>query len=250
MHGTNNSTVVRRHALTPVIYGDLQAAYTHFNNELFGGMLPDVVIVFARKPHMLGHYAHDRYSERNGGKRPTQHSELALNPDGFVGADDRKILSTLVHEQAHVWQFFHGKASGNYHNKEWGTRMKALGLYPSNTGAPGGRETGVQMSHYIIGGGPFDESYKRLADSGWTLDIQSTAVAGKRTKKPESKAKFSCPNCGLNAWGKPGLELICLPCLEEVFDIYVVDQPHKARSPLIRLRNAIGEAALMQPAKR
>ena len=30
--------------------------------------------------------------------------------------------------------------------------------------------------------------------------------------KPPSKLKYSCPDCHANAWGKPGLDLICGAC--------------------------------------
>jgi hypothetical protein len=37
----------------------------------------------------------------------------------------------------HLWQHHHGKPSRTgYHNKEWATMMKAVGLIPSDTAAP------------------------------------------------------------------------------------------------------------------
>jgi hypothetical protein len=33
--------------------------------------------------------------------------------------------------------------------------MKRIGLHPSNTGEPGGRETGEHMSDYIVEGNPY-----------------------------------------------------------------------------------------------
>jgi hypothetical protein len=60
--------------------------------------------------------------------------------------------------------------------------MKAIGLYPSNTGAPGGRETGHQMQHYIVSGGRFAEVFAALAATGWRLDLESAERPGKRGK--------------------------------------------------------------------
>lgn len=31
-------------------------------------------------------------------------------------------------------------------------------------------------------------------------------------KKAASKTRYTCPGCGLNAWGKPGIYLICGEC--------------------------------------
>jgi hypothetical protein len=55
-----------------------------------------------------------------------------------------------------VWQHNRGTApKRGYHNKEWAAKMKTVGLYPSNSGMVGGRETGQQMTHYIIPHGVF-----------------------------------------------------------------------------------------------
>lgn len=36
-----------------------------------------------------------------------------------------------------------------------------------------------------------------------------------RNKKAASKAKYTCPTCGANAWAKPETQLICGACYEE-----------------------------------
>jgi predicted RNA-binding Zn-ribbon protein involved in translation (DUF1610 family) len=49
---------------------------------------------------------------------------------------------------------------------------------------------------------------------GLQLHWQS-APAGKQAKaKRASKTKFTCPNCGQNAWAKPDSLLICGACYE------------------------------------
>jgi predicted SprT family Zn-dependent metalloprotease len=196
-------------AITPVEYGGLQEAYDHFNKELFEGRLPDVFITYQRRAHSAGYFAPDRFSGRIGkfGKH-----ELALNPDGFISETDKEICSTLVHEQCHVWQQAHGTPSNRgYHNKEWAEKMKAIGLQPSSTGMVGGRETGQRMSHYVIAGGAFAQSYDRLAAVGWKLNLQSAHRPGEQ-KGPSSKTKFTCSSCGQNAWGKPDLAIVCEAC--------------------------------------
>jgi hypothetical protein len=121
-------------------YSGLQAAFEHLNKELFNGELPNVMIVETRRAHSYGHLAPNRFTAREGDAR---FHELSLNPDMFFGHPDKEILSTLLHEAVHVLQEVRGTAPrGNYHNKDWGAQMKIRGLYPSNTGAPGGKETG------------------------------------------------------------------------------------------------------------
>ena len=79
-----------------------------------------------------------------------------MNPVYFKGRSVEEILSTLVHEQVHVWQSAFGKPGRRrYHNHEWAQKMKKVGFHPSDTGQPGGKETGERVSHYVIAGGPF-----------------------------------------------------------------------------------------------
>jgi hypothetical protein len=196
-------------AITPIEYGGLQEAFEHFNKALFDGTLPDVFITYQRHAHSRGHFSADRFSGRVGefGKH-----ELALNPDHFLGRTDEQITSTLTHEMVHVWQHVLGKpAARGYHNKEWAAKMKAVGLQPSNTGAVGGKETGQQMSHYIIPDGAFAKTFAALAATGWRLNLQSAHRSGAKGGA-NSKTKFTCPACGQNAWGKPDLAITCKPC--------------------------------------
>jgi len=196
-------------AITPVEYSGLQEAYDHFNAELFDGKLPDVFITMQRRAHSKGYFAADRFSARTG--KFARH-ELALNPDAFVDRSDEQICSTLVHEQAHVWQQTYGKPSaGAYHNKEWATKMKTVGLQPSSTGVVGGKETGQSITHYIVPGGPFAKAHAKLAATGWKLNLQSAHRPGSNGGT-NSKTKFSCMGCGQNAWGKPDLAITCTPC--------------------------------------
>jgi hypothetical protein len=112
----------------------------------------------------------------------------------------------------HAWQKECGEPSARgYHNKEWAATMKSIGLQPSSTGAPGGKETGQQITHYIIPGGDFQLAFQKLEQTGWKLNLQSAHVPGSQ-KGPSLKTKFSCPKCAQNAWGKPDLQVTCTPC--------------------------------------
>jgi SprT-like family len=197
-------------AITPIEYGGLQEAYDHFNAELFGGSLPDVFITYQRKAHSHGYFAPDRFSGRVDDE--SGRHELALNPDSFINQTDEQVCQTLNHEMVHVWQHVEGKPSARgYHNKEWAAKMKAIGLQPSSTGMVDGKETGQRMSDYIIPNGPFTKAFAKLAAKGWKLNLQSAHRPGQKGGV-NSKTKFSCADCGQNAWGKPDLAIICEPC--------------------------------------
>jgi hypothetical protein len=142
--------------------------------------------------------------------------ELALNPDTFTGRTDEEILSTLAHEMAHVWQQTHGKPPTRcYHDKQWAAEMKEIGLQPSTTGAPGGKETGQSVTHYIVAGGPYARAYAKLKVTGFQLHWQSVPRDAQAKAKKASKTKFTCPDCGQNAWAKPDALLICGDCYGE-----------------------------------
>jgi predicted SprT family Zn-dependent metalloprotease len=195
-------------SITPAEYSGLQMAYDHFNIFLFDdGSLVDVFITYQRHAHSYGYFSADRFAGRLD---VAGRHELALNPDGFIGRTDEQICSTLVHEMVHVWQQQYGQpGSRGYHNKQWAAKMKAVGLQPSSTGMPGGKETGQRVSHYIIPGGRFARAFAALTMTEWKgLNLESAHRAdGRRNKTP-----FTCERCGQKAWGKPDLAIICEPC--------------------------------------
>jgi hypothetical protein len=201
-------------------YDSLAFAFDFYNNELWDGRLPLVMITLHRHPRAYGYYSPDRFGERVGDGKV---SEIALNPAQFAGRSDAEILSTLVHEMAHLWQFSFGNPSRRgYHNHEWANEMKRIGLMPSDTGAEGGRRVGQAVSHWIVPGGDFDVLTRRLLGIGFHLTWQSVEPMISGTPKPggttktNTRAKYTCPVCKLNAWAKPGANLVCGDCEERM----------------------------------
>ncbi len=208
-------------------YGDFQAAYDFFNRELFKGNLPQCLITLVRSRRFRGYFLTEGFVSADGEGRKTD--EIAMNPESFEGRTDKAILSTLVHEMCHLQQYHQGKPSpGGYHNAEWGAYMRAVGLRPSNTGLPDGKETGVQMTHYVIDGGAFDRTADVLLATGWAIrwrtaqDMAQAAAGGLSAFVPPgmpkltgklavakraSKTRYTCPVSGVNVWGKPGMVL-------------------------------------------
>jgi len=206
-------------ALTAAEYGTLQKAYDYFNGSLFEGSLPQVLITLQRHRGARGYFSSDRFKRRDNARKHVH--ELALNPDAFPGRSDEEILSTLVHEQVHVWQREFGHPGrGRYHNREWAAKMHSIGLMPSTTGEPGGAVTGECVTHYILDGGPFQvacrsflERYRLVCESAVGRDSGS-GLAGAEMTKTQTRTKFTCPNCGLNAWAKPDALIDCHRCSE------------------------------------
>lgn len=206
----------RAAAVTPTAaqFEAFGAMFDYFNRELFGGVLPAVILNFSRHANSLGFFAPLRWE----GAGQTRH-EISLNPSYLKARDARAVVSTLVHEMAHLWQQEHGAPGRRgYHNEEWAAKMDALGLVPSSTAAPGGARTGYRVSHYVDEGGAFARLFAAMPREfllPW-LCWEPTGADGKKKPRPASKVKYTCPGCAANAWGKPALALVCGECREDM----------------------------------
>lgn len=235
-----------RAAPTEEAYAELQQAFDHFNAVLFGAQLNQPIFTLQREKRFLGFCSKQRFVSRVNG---VMVDEIAMNPTYFAVRPIRDTLSTLVHEMCHSWQFHYGKPGRRgYHNKEWGDKMKAVGLHPSHTGRPGGKETGEKMTHYIIQGGAFDDACKALLTTAFTLswldrfpvqpasttitispigmDDEDREPEGVEAEPPASvpgvlppaaptdnrtnRIKYQCQTCQRQVWGKPNLKIGCM----------------------------------------
>ena len=197
------NTSITRHE-----YNALDEAYEFFNTRLFDGQLPACLITLNRHPRARGFFCADRFEHREQDQKT---AEIALNPDTFQDRTDREILSTLVHEQVHLWQHYFGKASrSGYHNKQWADKMEEIGLMPSSTGESGGARIGQHMTHYVLPGNRFAVAAQELIAQGFKLNWQSPENLRGSTKT--TRAKFTCPNCQQHAWAKPSARLMCGDC--------------------------------------
>jgi hypothetical protein len=193
-------------------YGPFQHAYDHYNRQLFEGTLPRCVVTLKKSRAALGHFARREFMRLDD--PDTRTDEINLNPNAFKVRSIADVLSTLVHEMAHLWQHHFGKESrSGYHNKQWADHMEALGLMPSSGGLPGGKRTGGRVSHYIIEGGKFATTTQALLASGFALNWCAEAQPP-RGGLSGRRVKYHCERCGLNLWAKthPLLFITCPVC--------------------------------------
>lgn len=255
MYTAKDSLLTLKHNNEPLpptfeSYGEFQYAYDRFNGELFGGQLPRCLITLQRGARCYGYFCGDRFASHDG----RICDEIALNPRYFGQEPTIEVLGTLVHEMVHLWQHHFGKPGrGGYHNKQWAQEMHRVGLHPSDTGRPGGAETGRFMSHYIVAGGLFEIAAMRLLatplqvswfdahlvslGTGGSEGAGSGAVGGGTGVNGPSvdallsgkRSKFSCPSCGANAWGKQSLRLLCLNCQQTMVIAGLSRKPTRTR---------------------
>ncbi|MCC9603540.1 SprT-like domain-containing protein [Stieleria sp. JC731] len=191
-------------------FSTLQEAYDFFNDQLWGGKLPQCMLLVHRKAGAHGYYWPMQFK----GPRGKRIDEIALSPESMERTD-REVLSTLVHEMAHLWQHHFGSPSAGYHNAEWADEMDRLGLPASDTGEPGGKRTGKSMSHYIKRNGLYAKAFTQWRKKKRKLKYCADAAFGdgeKAARKRASKTKYTCPECGQNAWAKPAAKIDCGDC--------------------------------------
>jgi hypothetical protein len=206
---------------TEQISRDFQDAYDYFNRTLFSNSLPNCLITMQRKARSYGYFRCQPFVNRAG-----EHTdEISLNPMYFASRTDCGVLSTLVHEMAHLRQYHFGQPGRRgYHNRPWANEMIGIGLYPSATGNPGGKETGYRVSHYIVEHGRFDVACAALLSDGFHLSwieeslhesehVPPTVPAVAGLTDSSHRWKYTCPQCDTNAWAKPLISLICGDCL-------------------------------------
>ncbi|WP_103654526.1 SprT-like domain-containing protein [Agarilytica rhodophyticola] len=234
---------------TSELYSSLQKSFDFFNETLFDRGLPTVIFTVQRQKSVMGYFAPDRWASKEG----KNCHEIAINPSYVGQAAIIELFQTLVHEMVHCWQHVHGTPGRRgYHNKEWAKKMKDVGLMPSTTGRPGGKETGERMSDYPIAGGLFIDKCKTLVSSESFIlpwvdryarvtppnevfenysevlgDTDSVTVSSLTstvsellqsetlvidTAAQKVKSKYTCQGCKANVWGRSGLNISCDDC--------------------------------------
>jgi predicted SprT family Zn-dependent metalloprotease len=207
-------------SLTVDTYTKLDAAYRHFNDEIFGGKLPECIITLVYARTARGYFRPRPFLERDAeavagddeGPQGTV-DEVALNPFFFVGRTDEEIFSTMVHEQVHLWQAHWGTPPKRpVHNKEWAAKMEEIGLMPSATGEPGGKRTGRRVTHYIIEGGAYQRAFATLP-----VAVDWNALLPKKPeKKKRPKQTYKCEPCEQSVRGNIDQHIVCGECGERM----------------------------------
>lgn len=198
---------------TAETYDALDRAFNHFNKTLFEDRLPPVLFTLRASRKAYGYFWAEQFAHREDGDAT---HEIALNP-ATMDRTLEAVLSTLVHEMTHLEQQEFGKpGKKGHHNRAWVQLMLNVGLIPSNTGEPGGKQTGRQMTHYVEPDGAFEKSCAELKGTGFDLPYFTKAREAVAKKKDTSKVKHTCPACDFKAWAKQGANLICGDCNEQL----------------------------------
>ena len=192
-------------------FSKYQQAWAWFNAELFDGKLNPCLLNFSRHRGSLGFFTPCRW--RKGDK---EIHEISLNPDR-LSKPLADVMSTLVHEMVHQWQFDLGDPPrSGYHDMQWAEKMAEVGLIPSDTGEPGGKPTGQRMTHFIEPDGRFANAVSRMPAEYILPWISDGLNATAKPKKPRKKKyRFTCPACQIQIWAELSeLDVECVNCGE------------------------------------
>lgn len=206
-----------------------QSLYDFFNGKLFAGQLPSVILNFSRHKGMAGFFSKNRWT-----KGTTNTHEISINPVMLSASSFQEVCQTLVHEMCHLWQQEQGTPSRQgYHNQEWAAKMQAVGLMPSATGNEGGAKVGQRMSDYVLEGGQFAQIFKAMPQRlsfPWKANeghlpaqmpgpgspisggLQEGQPGNGAPAAPKNKLTYVCRSCKTKVWGKPELQIKCIPC--------------------------------------
>jgi len=193
---------------TPAQFTAYQQAFDYFNRALFkNSLLPDCMLSFSRRrcsSHTL--FTAGQWREGVGLAAP----ELSLNVKQLGEGDSVEVMSALVRTMVHLWQERYGHPSYNgYYNREWAEKMKKIGLIPSATGLPGGKETGQGVKHYVEPNGRFEKAFRKMPAACFWPFRPAIFEGGKKVGGYSVKVMYRCVGCGTKVWGKGGLGLVC-----------------------------------------
>jgi len=217
-------------------HNECQVAFDFLNQKLFkptfGVELPNVMLNLPYSARYLGVFIPDLWVKSSDEAK--KYSSIGLNLHALV--DDLQILQVLAHEAVHLGQEVYPDAFGKpckngWHGNSFAKAMNKIGLIVSSTGKPGGKTTGYRMSDYVLPGGLFEAVFDDFKQAGhqfsWcirlgqqgpisepddiSLDLDRTTDKVKERKR-RSKTKYTCDNCQINAWAKPGVRLNCGAC--------------------------------------
>lgn len=196
------------------IYEFLYKVFDFYNKELFGGLLPYVVITLEEREGVRGYFSPSSFKDG----REKLIGKFCINPKFFVPGNEWRVFSTIVHEMCHLYM----KKSGEnvvkgYHSKAWSALMESIGLLPTSNGKEDGKKTGFSMTHLVIKGGLFEKKTRELVEKeGMKFILFSSELKKGEEERvseksvPGRRVRYSC-DCS-SFWGRKGMNVHCNEC--------------------------------------
>ena len=212
----------------------LEDAFKIFNEELFGGELPPVVITLQSSPKSNGHISCGKIWRVESDRR----HEINISVE-HLDRNMEYVCATLVHELCHLYAMVHNLADtskyGRYHNRVFKNIAEQHGIIVSqakyigwSVTAPGPRLLEIIEAYGITK--PID-----LNRDGERIDLAAmiALMGGKNgvpgasgidgltvPGKPKcSTRKYICPCCGNSFRATKDINVKCMDCDEQFIKV-------------------------------
>lgn len=237
---------------TSTAYSELQQAYDLYNQRLFGGNLPDCLITLQRKSRTMGYFASAQFANREGEVtdeiainpeyfaviplveilQTLVHEMVHLFQKHF-GSPSRKTYHNAEWAAKMEAIGLMASSTGRVGGKKTGQTMSDYvipgGLFEQVTAellTTGFTVTWLDRAPPYSGREVEQAAVKDpiaslfiTTSEALTAPAASPALAAVLTSREARprlnkslRQRYSCPSCRLNAWGKPGLRILCIDC--------------------------------------
>ncbi len=236
---------------TKQLYGAMEAAYNHFNECLFGGELPSVLFTTQRKKNVMGYFAFERwvsvegvrcheiainpayvgrstliellqtlvhemahawqYTCGNPGRRAYHNKEWAdkMESMGLMPSSTGAPGGAKTGEKMNDYPIPGGRFIAECEVLiSDGFGLPWVDRYAQVDSTPGEAMDRPEIAALELDG----ESLVRLTQSIDSLIGESAFASPGKPPKGRIKSRYSCPECNINVWGKPELNLSCTDC--------------------------------------
>lgn len=198
------------------VAGYLNKIFDLLNEEFFESALSRPTITIQSTPRAYGHFSlrEDTWISKLGGTH-----EINIGA-GTLARPIEEVVSTLLHEMVHYWNYERGVqdcSRGNtYHNRRFKEAAEARGLMVEHSDKYGWSHTSPAdaLLEFVIENDLTDILINRNEFHGFQISGTGThsGTATPTTPKKSSSRKYICPCCGMSVRATKVVNIGCLDC--------------------------------------
>ena len=198
------------------VAGYLNKIFDLLNEEFFESALSRPTITIQSTPRAYGHFSlrEDTWVSKLGGTH-----EINIGA-GTLARPIEEVVSTLLHEMVHYWNYERGVqdcSRGNtYHNRRFKEAAEARGLMVEHSDKYGWSHTSPAdaLLEFVIENDLTDILINRNEFHGFQISGTGThsGTATPTTPKKSSSRKYICPCCGMSVRATKVVNIGCLDC--------------------------------------
>lgn len=198
------------------VAGYLNKIFDLLNAEYFENALSRPTITIQSTPRAYGHFSlrEDTWVSKLGGTH-----EINIGA-GTLARPIEEVVSTLLHEMVHYWNYEHGiqdcSRGNTYHNRRFKEAAEARGLMVEHSDKYGWSHTSPAeaLLEFVINNNLTDILINRNEFSGFQIGGTGTHSGTPIPTPPKksSSRKYICPRCGMSVRATKVVNIGCLDC--------------------------------------